>query len=72
MSSLVDRLVALELATAFCLGLQVFLLAISKLMDEVFERIAKDLGGGMESVLRSAVVISSCGPDLPHASVIIH
>ena len=35
LSSLGDRLVALELATALLLGLQVFLLAILKLMDEV-------------------------------------
>ena len=35
LSSLVDRLVALDLATALLLGLRVFLLAISKLIDEV-------------------------------------
>ena len=35
LSSLVDRLVALNLATALLLGLRLFLLAISKLMDEV-------------------------------------
>jgi len=36
------------------------------------ERIANEVGEGRESVLRSALVISSCGPDLPHASVIVH
>jgi hypothetical protein len=35
LSSLVDRLVSLDLATALLLGLRVFLLAIWKLMDEV-------------------------------------
>ena len=35
LSSLVDQLVALDLATALLLGLLVFLLTISKLMDEV-------------------------------------
>jgi hypothetical protein len=35
LSSLVDRLVALDLATALLLDLRVFLLAIWKLMDEV-------------------------------------
>ena len=35
LSSLVDRLVALGLAAALLLGLGVFLLTISKLMDEV-------------------------------------
>ena len=39
------------------------------------ERIAKVVGGGRESVLGSALVIvyvTSWGPDLPHASVILH
>jgi len=39
------------------------------------EKIAKEVGGGRESVLRSALVIvyvSSWGSDLPHASVILH
>ena len=36
LSSLVDRLVALSLATALVLGLRVFLLTIWKLMDEVY------------------------------------
>ena len=35
-NSLVDRLVALDLATALLLGLRVFLLTISKLLDEVY------------------------------------
>ena len=35
LSSLVERPVALDLATALFLGLQVILLAISKLIDEV-------------------------------------
>jgi hypothetical protein len=34
-------------------------------------RIAKEVGGGRESVLWSALIISSWGPDLPHASVIL-
>ena len=39
------------------------------------ESIAKEAGGGRESVLRSALIIvyvSSWGPDLPHVSVILH
>ena len=38
-------------------------------------RISNEVGGGRESVLQSALVIvyvSSCGPDLLHASVILH
>ena len=41
LSSLVDRLVALDFATALLLGVRVFLLAISKLMDEVCWKISK-------------------------------
>jgi len=39
------------------------------------ERLAKEVGGGKESVLLCALVIvyiSSWGPDRPHALVILH